>query len=131
MSLLSERYKADRMKKSSSGALPVAGTQVTKKFPSGMRFFENGVGGMRRARSSPNRRRKRVSAIVLTSKLGWTCMTPKKEERRLAPKSRDASFAMKLRSIYRLCILQFTFTCAIAGESPAPVGDGSHDFDFL
>src|SRR6266436_7301495 len=39
--------------------------------------------------------------------------------------------AMKLRSIYWLSILQFTFTYAIAGESPAPANDGSHDFDFL
>jgi len=39
--------------------------------------------------------------------------------------------AMKLRSIYWLSILQFTFTYAIAGESPAPAHDGSHDFDFL
>jgi hypothetical protein len=38
---------------------------------------------------------------------------------------------MKLRSIYWLCILQFTLTCAITGESPAPARDGSHDFDFL
>ena len=38
---------------------------------------------------------------------------------------------MKLRSIYWLSILQFTLTCAIAGESPAPARDGSHDFDFL
>ena len=38
---------------------------------------------------------------------------------------------MKLRPIYWLSILQFTLTCAIAGESPAPVRDGSHDFDFL
>ena len=38
---------------------------------------------------------------------------------------------MRLRSIYWLSILQFTLTCAIAGESPAPARDGSHDFDFL
>ncbi len=38
---------------------------------------------------------------------------------------------MKLRLIYWLSILQFTVTCAIAGESPAPARDGSHDFDFL
>jgi hypothetical protein len=38
---------------------------------------------------------------------------------------------MKLRSIYWLSILQLTLTCAIAGESPAPARDGSHDFDFL
>jgi hypothetical protein len=37
---------------------------------------------------------------------------------------------MKLRS-YWLSILLFTLTCAIAGESPAPARDGSHDFDFL
>src|SRR5213592_4907222 len=38
---------------------------------------------------------------------------------------------MELRLIYWLSILQFTLTCAIAGESPAPSRDGSHDFDFL
>jgi hypothetical protein len=38
---------------------------------------------------------------------------------------------MKSRSIYWLSILQFAFTCAIAGESPAPARDGAHDFDFL
>jgi len=38
---------------------------------------------------------------------------------------------MKLRSIYWLSILQLTLTCPIAGESPAPPRDGSHDFDFL
>src|SRR5881392_1405811 len=38
---------------------------------------------------------------------------------------------MKLRLIYSLSILQFMFTYAIAGESPAPARDGSHDFDFL
>src|SRR5436309_9779367 len=38
---------------------------------------------------------------------------------------------MKLRSIYWLSFLQFTLACAIAGESPAPTRDGSHDFDFL
>jgi hypothetical protein len=38
---------------------------------------------------------------------------------------------MKLHSIYWLTILQFTLTCAFAGESPAPARDGSHDFDFL
>ena len=39
--------------------------------------------------------------------------------------------AMKLRSICWLSFLQFTLTYAIAGESPAPARDGSHDFDFL
>ncbi len=38
---------------------------------------------------------------------------------------------MKLRSICWLGFLQFTLTCAIAGESPPPARDGSHDFDFL
>src|ERR1700722_14950198 len=38
---------------------------------------------------------------------------------------------MKLLLIYSLSILQLTLTCAIAGESPAPQRDGSHDFDFL
>src|SRR6266516_6137362 len=38
---------------------------------------------------------------------------------------------MKLWSIYWLSVLQFTLTCAMAGESPAPARDGSHDFDFL
>jgi hypothetical protein len=38
---------------------------------------------------------------------------------------------MKLRLICWLSILQFTLTCAKAGESPAPARDGSHDFDFL
>src|SRR6266496_408175 len=38
---------------------------------------------------------------------------------------------MKLRLIYWLSILQFTLAAAIAGESPAPARDGSHDFDFL
>ena len=38
---------------------------------------------------------------------------------------------MRLRSIYWLSVLQLTFICAIADESPAPVHDGSHDFDFL
>jgi len=40
---------------------------------------------------------------------------------------------MKLRSIYWLGVLQFTLTCALAGESPSPppARDGSHDFDFL
>jgi hypothetical protein len=38
---------------------------------------------------------------------------------------------MKLRLIYWLSILQFTLTCAVAGESPPPARDGSHDFDFL
>src|SRR6184192_2735256 len=38
---------------------------------------------------------------------------------------------MKLQSMYWLSILQFTLAAAIAGESPAPARDGSHDFDFL
>src|SRR6476469_10500619 len=38
---------------------------------------------------------------------------------------------MKLLLVYSRSILQLTFTCAIAGESPAPTRDGSHDFDFL
>ena len=38
---------------------------------------------------------------------------------------------MKSRLIYWLGILQFTLTGAMAGESPAPARDGSHDFDFL
>ena len=38
---------------------------------------------------------------------------------------------MKIWSICWLSILRFTFTYAIAGESPAPAHDGSKDFDFL
>ena len=38
---------------------------------------------------------------------------------------------MTLRLIYWLSIPQFTLTCAIAGESPPPARDGTHDFDFL
>ena len=38
---------------------------------------------------------------------------------------------MKLRPIYWLSVLQFALTSAKAGESPAPLCDGSHDFDFL
>src|SRR5215467_15398191 len=38
---------------------------------------------------------------------------------------------MKSRSVYCLSVLQFTLTCALGGESPPPVRDGSHDFDFL
>jgi hypothetical protein len=37
---------------------------------------------------------------------------------------------MKLQLIYWLSILQFTSTCAIAGESPAPARDGSHVGEF-
>src|SRR5262245_42293941 len=73
-------------------------------------------------------------------------MTRRKEEHQLSPKARriiggigkgpecfyrDLLQAMKLRSICWLSILLFTLTCTIAGESPAPVRDGSHDFDFL
>src|SRR5436309_9152196 len=45
-----------------------------------MRFLESVAGGMMPARSSPNRKRKQVSAIVTTFKRGLICMTPKKEE---------------------------------------------------
>src|SRR6266853_1581268 len=38
---------------------------------------------------------------------------------------------MKLLLVYLLSILQLTLAYAIAGESPAPARDGSHDFDFL
>jgi hypothetical protein len=38
---------------------------------------------------------------------------------------------MKLLSIYWLTLVQCTLAGAIAGESPAPARDGSHDFDFL
>ena len=40
---------------------------------------------------------------------------------------------MKRRSIYWLSVVQFTLTCALAGEppSPPPARDASHDFDFL
>src|SRR5437899_5067353 len=38
---------------------------------------------------------------------------------------------MKDRLIALLATLLMTLTCAIAGESPAPAHDGSHDFDFL
>src|SRR5260370_41157136 len=38
---------------------------------------------------------------------------------------------MKVVIIYSLSILKLTLGCAIAGESPAPARDGSHDFDFL
>src|SRR6266481_1510742 len=82
MSLRSERCKTDPMRKSSNGALPVDGVPPTKKFLSGMRFFENVAGGMMRARSSLNRKKKRASAIVTTFKPGWTCTMRKKEERR-------------------------------------------------
>src|SRR3954453_14801949 len=84
MSSWRERCKADRMRISSSGASGVADDPAMKKFPSGMRFFENAGGGMTRARGSFSRRRKRVSEIVATSKRGWTCMTQRKEERQLS-----------------------------------------------
>src|SRR6516225_5029220 len=75
------------MRKFSNGASPVAGSPATKKFPSGMRFFENVAGGMMQARNSLSRRKKQVSATVTTFKPGWTCMTPKREERQPSPKS--------------------------------------------
>src|SRR5438477_11945138 len=87
MSLRSERCKADRMRKFSNGALPVAGGRATRKFLFGMRFFESVAGEMRRVRSLLNRRKKRVSAIVTTFKHGWTCMMRRKGERQLPPKA--------------------------------------------
>src|SRR5439155_17139676 len=82
MSLRSERCKADRMRKSSNGAFPVAGGRAMRKFLFGMRFFESVAGEMRRARSLLSRRKKRASAIVTTFKPGWTCTMRRKEERR-------------------------------------------------
>src|SRR2546429_9945815 len=116
MSLRSERCKVDRMRKSSNGALPVAGGRATRKFLFGMRFFESVAGEMRRARSLLSRRKKRVSAIEPTFKRGWTCMMGRKGERQLPPKAethhlqnwegRECNYrvllqAMKLRLIYR------------------------------
>src|SRR6266513_2098032 len=86
MSLWSERCKADRTRRSWNGASHVAGGRARRKFLFGMRFFGNVAGGMRRARSSLSRRKKRVSAIVTTFKPGWTCMMPRKEERQRFPK---------------------------------------------
>src|SRR5215475_8663268 len=75
------------MTKSSNGVLRMAGGPATKKFPSGMRFFENVAGGMMRVRSLLNRSRERVSATGPTSKPGWTCMMQRKEESQLSPKA--------------------------------------------
>ena len=92
MNLWSERCKADRMTKSSNGDSPVAGDRATKKFLSGMRFFESVAGGMRLARSLLSRRKKRVSAIVTTFKPGWTCMMRRMGERQLSPKGETYHF---------------------------------------
>jgi hypothetical protein len=81
MSLWSERSKVDRMRKSWTGALRVAGGAAKRKFPSGTPFFGSVAGGTKRATNSPSRRKKRVSAIVETFKRGWTCTMPKREER--------------------------------------------------
>src|SRR3954452_20110623 len=93
MSLWSERGKADQMRKFSNGASPVAAGRARKKFPSGMRFFENAAGGMRQAKSLLSRRKKQVSAIVPIFKRGWTCMMQRKEERQLSCEGDTKSFA--------------------------------------
>src|SRR5437870_4967919 len=69
------------MRKSSNGASRMAGAPAKRKFLSGMRFLGSVAGEMTRARNSPSRRRKQVSAIVTTSKRGWTCTTPRRGER--------------------------------------------------
>src|SRR5919109_1657169 len=96
--LWSGRYKEDRTRKYSNGALHVADGQVTRKSRSGMHFSESAAGEMKRAKNSASRRRKRVSAIARTSKHGWTCMTRRKEERQLSPEGRDASSPELLES---------------------------------
>src|SRR4029434_4383160 len=75
-------FRADRTRRSSNGALPGAESRAKKKFPSGMPFFPNAAGGMKRATSWQQPGNDRVWAIATIFKRGWTCTTLKKAERR-------------------------------------------------
>src|SRR5262249_7056309 len=76
------------MMKFSNGVSPMVGGPATKQFLFGTRVFQNVAGGMTRVKSSLSRRAKLASAIAMTSKPGWICMMPRKEENQLSPKTR-------------------------------------------
>src|SRR4030095_13661520 len=80
MSWSSERFREDRTRKSSNGALHRGEDLAKKKSVSGVRFFPNEAGGTTLAPTWKRTRSDQVWAIGMIFKPGWISMMPKKDE---------------------------------------------------
>src|SRR5260370_17787967 len=82
MSWPPELFREVRTRRSSNGALQAAENPAKKKSLFGMRFLPSVAGEMKRAPTCKQPRSDQAGASAPIFKPGWTCMTPRKDERR-------------------------------------------------
>src|SRR5437868_15056877 len=81
MSWSSEPFREDRTRKFSIGVLNAAENLAKKKSLFGTHLFPNAAGGTKAAPTCKRPRNDQTGAIATIFRLGWTCMSSKKDER--------------------------------------------------